>query len=156
MEARFELISPSGKLWTEADLARAATNGPDSFAKAVAGLTPLYGVLVLSVDADNETTITDDFDAMLLQICLRSAGAIAQGTPVDYALAAHPEKVSFMPMGDKVRISGDVSADLVCDREGLAEALIDCATRYVAFKEAQLGPEASAYYRRELDRASVA
>ncbi|MBI1173065.1 hypothetical protein GC209_16860 [bacterium] len=149
MDARFELISPAGKVWREDDF----DVGGDQFPQEVAALTPLYGVLVLSGDDGTETTITDDFDAMLQEICLRSIGQMSRGERVDYRLAAHAETVTFAPEGDRVRIGGDVRNELVCNRDDLVEALLDCGERFVDFKAAQLGPASGAYYRAELDRA---
>jgi hypothetical protein len=146
MEARFELISPEGKVWTEGRLF-------GRVAEVIGGLTPLYGVLVLSRDDGSETVIADDFDIMMQQICLRLAIEINQGLSVEYRLAAHPESVHFAVEGERVRISGDVRDEALYDRHDLATALIHCGERFVAFKEAQLGTVAAAYYRSELEIA---
>lgn len=148
MDATFELISPSGKARPEIDFDPAS----EDFAQMVEDMMPLYGVLILSNDGGS-TSITDDFDAMMLELCVNSVGQISKGLEVTYLLAAHPETVTFTSEGDQVRIAGDVRDELLCDREELVTALLDCGGRYAAFKVAQLGPAAGDYYRKLLDRA---
>jgi hypothetical protein len=152
MDVTFELISPQGKVWTEAALARAG----DGLATVVAGLKPLYGVLVITVDADTETTITDDFNIMLHQICLRGVQQLHRGGSYTYTLAADPGAVSFTVTGDTVQISGAVRDDLVCDRTDLVEALLDCGARYVAFMDAVVGADANSYAQGDLADAQAA
>jgi hypothetical protein len=152
MDATFELIDPSGKVWKEIDL----PVEPAPFNDFVAGLTRLYGVLVVKADDGATTTITDDFDAMMQELCLRSVVALSEGKDVDYVLAAHAEKVTFRSKGSAVQIAGNVSNEMVCDRAALVVALLDYGARYVDFKTAQLGPSSAAYFRNELDRAMAA
>ena len=138
MDVVIEFIAPDGLIWSEEDLAEAG----DGLGALLGTLSPLYGRLVISDPSqDEETSITDDLEAMIRELCLRSVAEIVAGEEVVYDLATHPETVRFVPHGDRVAIEGDATPELWCNARALAESFVKAGERYVALKAHQFGTE---------------
>lgn len=153
MQITFELVAPAGTTWSEDDLAGLG----DALPATLAGLMPLYGRLILlDEDQDEETTISDDFDTLMRELCLRSVPMLAQHKDMTYMVAAYSEEVRFVFDGDSVHIEGDATPELYTNADALAPALLAAGERYVALKTRQLGADGIGSLGSYLDEARSA
>lgn len=156
MKATFMLIANDRTPWYEEDLDKDAA----ALARLLPGLMPLYGMLTVTDEDAHETlSVTDDFDAVTGEFCLRMVPDLAAGRAVTYIVSAHDEEVVLTPDGDRIEVEGTTVDECSFPKAAMLAALVDCGERYLAFKRKQLtdpGDRRLAMLEKALDRARAA
>ena len=128
VEIRFSLKGPDGAFIDELDLEADI----DRFRREFQAVEDNLGRLMIQTRPGRTVFIEDELDYLVPEFCFRACAELANGRQSTIRLSRYSGQVTVSPSAEEVLISGSSIDPLLCFRNTLMGAMLDCGDRFLS------------------------